>query len=148
MLIPGSCHCGNISFVLDWKPEPTEIPARACTCSFCVKHGGVWTSCPTGSLRVSVEDPARVSKYSFGTKTADFHICSQCGVAPVVTSRIDGGLYAVVSVNALEGVDPSLLRLGSATFDDEVEEVRLARRKRNWIADVVYDESHIARLAG
>lgn len=143
MLIPGSCHCGNISFVLDWKPEPTEIPARACTCSFCVKHGGVWTSCPAGSLRVSIKDPARVSTYSFGTKTADFHICSQCGVAPVVTSRIDGGLYAVVSVNALEGVDPSLLRRGSATFDDEVEEVRLARRKRNWIGDVVYDAPRV-----
>src|SRR5438094_129248 len=46
MLIRGSCHCGNISFTLDWKPEPSEIPARACSCSFCTKHGGVWTSCP------------------------------------------------------------------------------------------------------
>src|SRR6516162_1844353 len=55
MLISGRCHCGNISFALDWRPEPSEIPARACTCSFCVKHGGVWTSCPTGSLTVSVK---------------------------------------------------------------------------------------------
>jgi hypothetical protein len=44
MLISGRCHCGNISFALDWQPEPSEIPARACTCSFCAKHGGVWTS--------------------------------------------------------------------------------------------------------
>jgi hypothetical protein len=138
MLIPGSCHCRNISFVLDWAPEPSEIPARACTCSFCVKHGGVWTSCPTGALKVQVKDPTRVSKYSFGTKTADFHVCSQCGVAPVVTSRIDGHLYAVVSVNALEGVDPSLLKRGSATFDGETEDARLARRKRGWIANVEF----------
>src|SRR5262249_9564686 len=41
MLISGRCHCGNISFALDWRPETSEIPARACTCSFCVKHGGV-----------------------------------------------------------------------------------------------------------
>jgi hypothetical protein len=137
MLISGKCHCGNISFALDWWPEPSKIPARACTCSFCVKHGGVWTSCPDGSLKVRVEDLSRVSKYSFGTKTADFHVCSACGITPVVTSFIDGRLYAVVSVNAFEGVDPSLLQNAShATFDDESEDARLARRKRNWIANV------------
>ena len=143
MLISGSCHCGNISFKLTWKPEPSEIPVRACTCSFCTKHGGVWTSCPTGSLNVSVRNPSVVSKYAFGTKTAQFHICSTCGIVPVVTSRIDGHLYAVVSVNAFEGVEPSLLRRASATFEGESEETRLARRKRNWIADVEYVESGI-----
>lgn len=139
MLINGSCHCGNIRFTFNWEPEPTEIPARACTCSFCAKHGGVWTSCPTGSLSVAVAEPSLVSQYSFGTRTALFHICSKWGVAPVVTSRIDGRLYAVVSVNAFENVDPSLLRRASATFDEESEEVRLARRKLNWIANVEYD---------
>ncbi len=136
MLISGSCHCGNISFRLDWRPEPTEIAARACSCSFCVKHGGVWTSCPTGSLRVAFRQPALVSRYAFGTKTAEFHVCSSCGVVPVVTSRIDGRLYAVVSVNAFQGVEPSLLRRAAATFEGESESARLARRKLNWIADV------------
>jgi hypothetical protein len=89
---------------------------------------------------VNVKEPSQVSKYSFGTRTAHFHICSKCGIAPVVTSRIDGRLYAVVSVNAFEGVDPSLLRRASATFDEEGEEARLARRKRNWIANVEYEE--------
>lgn len=140
MLIRGRCHCGNISFALNWQPEPSDVPARACSCSFCTKHGGVWTSCPTGSLKVSVKEPSLVSKYSFGTKTADFHICSRCGVTPVVTSRIEGHLYAVVSVNAFEGVAASLLQPASATtFDGESDEIRLARRKRNWIADVQYD---------
>jgi hypothetical protein len=138
MLINGKCHCGNISFALRWEPEPAAIPARACTCSFCVKHGGVWTSCPTGALQVSVREPALVSKYSFGTKTADFHVCSKCGIVPLVTSTIDGHLYAVVSVNAFEGVDPSLLQRAAATFDAETEETRLARRKRNWIANVAF----------
>lgn len=141
MQIAGRCHCGNISFTLDWKPEPSEIPARACTCSFCTRHGGVWTSCPTGSLKVSVRSPARVSMYAFGTQTAQFHVCSTCGVVPVVTSRIDGRLYAVVNVNAFEGVEPSLLRPSAATFDGEDEQARLARRKRNWIAEIEIVES-------
>lgn len=140
MLINGSCHCGNIAFTLDWKPEPTQIPARACICAFCTKHGGVWTSCPTGSLKVSVKDPSRVNKYLFGTKTAHFHVCASCGVVPVVTSLIDGRLYAVVSVNAFENVEPALLSQGSATFDGEGAGDRLARRQRNWIADVEYVE--------
>jgi hypothetical protein len=140
MLISGSCHCGNISFALTWKPEPQEIPARACTCSFCTKHGGVWASCPTGSLKVTIADPALVSRYAFGSKTAEFHICSRCGIVPVVTSRIDDRLYAVVSVNAFEGVEPSLLRRSPTTFDGENEEARLTRRKHNWIADVEYVE--------
>src|SRR3954453_10900872 len=136
MLIRGGCHCGNISFVLDWKPEPSEIPARACTCSFCTKHGGVWTSCPTGSLKVSIADSSLVSRYAFGSKPAEFHICSRCGIVPVVTSRIDDRLYAVVSVNAFEGIDPSLLRRATASFDGEGSDSRLARRKRSWIPEV------------
>lgn len=141
MLISGSCHCGNISFKLNWEPEPAQIPARACTCSFCTKHGGVWTSCPTGSLDVTVRKPSSVSRYSCGTKTAEFHVCSACGIVPLVTSRIAGNLYAVVSVNALENVEPSLLRRASTTFDAENEEARLARRARHWIPSVVFTES-------
>lgn len=138
MLIRGRCHCGNIAFTLTWDPDPLEIPARACTCSFCTKHGGVWTSNSAGALRITIGDPALVSRYEFGTKTAEFHVCSRCGMVPVATSRIDGGLYAVVSVNAFKGVDPALLRRGSSTFDAEDEASRLARRKRNWIGDVEY----------
>jgi hypothetical protein len=134
--IHGGCHCGNISFELDWEPDPAEIPARACTCSFCVKHGGVWTSNPRGALRVHVKDPASVLQYAFGTRTALFHVCSRCGVVPVVTSEIDGRVYAVVSVNAFDDVDPSLLRRAPISFEGEDPTNRLARRKRNWIGNV------------
>ena len=136
MLIRGKCHCGNISFTLAWEPDPPEIPARACTCTFCAKHGGVWTSNPSGSLRVSIADPRRVSRYEFGTRTAQFHVCATCGIAPVVTSRIEGRLYAVVSVNAFEGVDAALIRRAPTSFEGEETSTRLARRARNWIADV------------
>lgn len=136
MLIRGKCHCGNIAFSLTWEPDPAEIPARACTCSFCTKHGGLWTSNPSGALEVAVKDPSLVSKYAFGTRTAQFHICARCGIVPVVTSLIDGRLYAVVSVNAFDDVDPALIRRTAASFDGEDESARLARRKRNWIQNV------------
>ena len=138
MRIRGRCHCGNISFRLDWDPDPVEIPARSCDCTFCVKHGGTWTSYPAGRLEVAIEDPALVSRYEFGTKTATFHVCARCGVVPVVTSDLDGRTYAVVSVKAFENVDPSMLRPGPVSFDGEGVESRLARRKRNWIAEVKF----------
>lgn len=140
MLFQGSCHCGNITFALEWRPDPLDIPARACTCSFCRKHGGVWTSCPAGTLRVRVKDPAKVSTYAFETKTADFHVCATCGVVPVVSCRIGGRLHAVVSVNALEGVDPAMLRHAPISFDGERSGDRLARRARNWIPDVAFEQ--------
>lgn len=141
MLIHGSCHCGNISFDIDWSPEPTQIPARACTCSFCVKHGGVWTSCPTGALEVLYRDSGKVSKYSFGTRTADFHICASCGAVPVVSSDIDGHTYAVVSVNAFDNVDPALLSHAPMSFEGEAVEARLKRRAKGWMANVRFVES-------
>jgi hypothetical protein len=136
MVINGKCHCGNIAFELEWEGDPAEIPARACDCSFCVKHGGVWTSNPNSRLAVSIRDTSLVSKYVFGSRTATFHVCSRCGAVPLVTSEIADRLYAVVNVNVLENVDPSRLRRASARFEGEDVESRLARRRRNWIADV------------
>lgn len=138
MLIRGRCHCGNIAFTLRWDPDPAQIPVRACGCTFCQKHGGVWTSKPDGVLRIAVKDPQLVSDYQFGTRTAKFHTCAVCGVVPVVTSLIDGRLYAVVSANAFEGVDPALLVRSPSNFDGEGADSRLARRARNWIADVEF----------
>lgn len=139
MLLKGSCHCGNITFDLDWPGEPDGIPARACTCSFCREHGGVWTACREGVLRVRMREPEQVSRYAFETKTADFHVCKRCGVVPLVTSRVDGRVYAVVNVNTFDNVAQSMLRFASVSFDGEDEANRLARRAKNWIADVKHD---------
>ena len=98
--------------------------------------------CHCGNISFSLTwepDPAEIPARA--CTSAEFHTCARCGIVPVVTSRIDGHLYAVVSVNAFEDVDQSLLRRAPASFDGEGTESRLARRKRNWIADVKYIES-------
>ena len=138
MRITGSCHCGNIRFTLDWQPDPVEIPARACGCSFCVKHGGVWTSCPDGRLVVRVRDPDDVARYMFGTRTAEFHVCRRCGVVPLVTSLIDGRVHAVVSVNAFDEAGAARVQRQGASFDGESEGDRLSRRQRHWIGHVEF----------
>lgn len=136
MLVNGKCHCGNISFTLDWPDSEPDVPARACSCSFCTKHGGVWSSNPIAKLAVVLQDAALVSKYAFGTETATFHICARCGAVPLVTSEVLGHVYAVVNVNTFEGFDSSRLRRATANFEGEDTASRLARRGKNWIADV------------
>jgi len=135
----GGCHCGNIRLALAGVPEAAPLGARECGCSFCVRHGGLWTSVPGATLTVTLARPADVHAYSFGTKSADFHVCRTCGVVPVVTCRIER-LYAVVSVRALEGIDPRRLERRAADFEGEALPERLARRTRSWIADVRFGE--------
>jgi len=137
MLINGGCHCSNITFQLDWAPDPEVIPARVCDCTFCSKHGGVWTSNPAGSLTVSLQRPELVNKYTFGTGTALFYICNRCGIVPLVTSEIDNHLYAVVNVNTFNNVARTLLQPFPASFAGESASERMQRRKRNWISVVV-----------
>jgi hypothetical protein len=141
MLIVGTCHCENIRFVLDWEPDPTEIVARACTCSFCVKHGNVWTSKPDARLEIAIRDPSSVAHYEFGTKTAQFKTCTLCGVVPVVTCSIDDRLYAVVNTNTFDATAALLVHRTPSTLDNESTSDRLDRRRRNWISHVTLKQA-------
>lgn len=137
--IPGGCHCGTIRFTFALPATETPIRVRACSCTFCRKHGGVYTSHPKGQLATQIADEAQVNRYRFGTQTADFHICRNCGVVPVITGEIDGRLHAVVNVNTFEGVDPGDLVEAVADFEGETTESRLDRRSRTWIPNVSFD---------
>ncbi len=136
MLIHGSCHCGNVMFELVWPEHAETIAARACTCTFCRKHGAIWTANASATLNVQVNDGGLVSDYAFGTKTADFKVCARCGVVTCCTSLIGGRLYAVVNVNTFDNFDSSRLVRGDVNFDGEDESARLGRRATNWIGDV------------
>ena len=136
MQIDGACHCRNIRFVLSWPDTGEAIPVRVCGCTFCRKRAGSWTSHPDADLVAEIQDPAKVSNYRFGTKSADFCVCSVCGVVPFVTSTIDDNLYAVVSVSAFDNADALPLAHSSTDFDAEDLEGRLDRRKGNWIPHV------------
>jgi len=136
MRIDGGCHCGNIRYELDWPGALASITTRVCNCSFCVKHGGNWTSHRDAALSAMLLDAAQVSKYRFGTETADFFICVRCGGVPFVTCTIGGHAFAVVNANTFEGVDVAALKRAPASFDGESTAARLERRARHWIPRV------------
>lgn len=130
--INGSCHCGNISFTVDWPDAPERIPVRACGCTLCRKHNASWTSSPGGRFAMAIADETAATRYRFGTGTADFHACKKCGVIPIVTSEIDGARYAVVNSNTFDDVDRSEMTVAQTDFEGEDTDTRLARRQRNW----------------
>jgi hypothetical protein len=134
--IDGGCHCGNIRYGLEWPAEKASITTRVCSCSFCSKHGGHWTSHRDAALDARILEASQVSKYRFGTETADFFVCSRCGGVPFVTCSIAGHDYAVVNANTLEGVDVARLARATVTFEGESTAARLERRARHWIPRV------------
>jgi len=99
-------------------------------------------TCTTRSpIAASTEaDHSRVTRYRFGTKTADFHVCVTCGVIPIVTCVIEGIRYAVFNVNTFEDIDRSQLVETATNFEGETAENRLARRRRNWTPEAVCSE--------
>ena len=137
--ITAACHCGNVRFNLLWPESEATIQVRECGCSFCRKHGGAWTAHRNSKLNVQIENSLRVSRYNFGTKTADFHVCTVCGVVPFVSSDIGGRQYAVVNVNTFENADRFSRVASSVDFDGEGVDSRLERRARNWIPSVRFD---------
>jgi hypothetical protein len=143
MELRGSCHCGNLRYTLAWPGEPAAIPARACTCSFCTRHGAAWTAHPDATLLIEVADAAALSRYMFETETAAFLVCARCGGVPACISRIDGRDYAVVNVNTFD--DATIpIEQAPVTFDGEDESSRLHRRKERWIGSVRFQPASIA----
>jgi hypothetical protein len=137
--IAGGCHFGNLRLELHWPAGTGEMPARACGCTFCTKHGGVWTSHRAARLVLRIANPAEATQYRFGTGTADFHVCRACGAVPVVTCALEGRIYAVVNVNCLEGIDPASLDRIPTDFEGETATERLTRRRARWIAEVAIE---------
>jgi hypothetical protein len=134
--IEGACHCGNIRYTLIWPDVDMEIPVRACGCTYCQKHGGIWTSHSGSELSAEIKDESMVSKYKQGTKTAEMYVCAVCGIVPFVTSDIENNLYSVVNANTFEGIESSRIVRSSTDIEGESTSDRLERRRRNWIPNV------------
>ncbi len=126
----GRCHCGAVQVGFRTARPPEQWPLRRCTCSFCVRFGGVYTSDPAGEVLIQTQGPLR--RYQFGQKTADFLSCSTCGVYFGASCMAEGSQLAVLNVRVLDGVKLNLEQASPMDFDQESVEVRNARRLLRW----------------
>jgi hypothetical protein len=137
--LSGGCHCGGIRYDLVWPESPVVFSARQCSCSYCARFRGNWTSHPAACLLVSVGADAELSHYCFESKTADFLFCSTCGVTLFATCVLEGRTKAVLNINTLEPGQEFTLDSSKTSFDGETTAERLERRNRGWIGSVKFE---------
>lgn len=128
----GRCHCGALAVSFETARAPADVPLRACGCTFCRRHGAVWTSDPAGGLEVRIGDAALVSRYVFGLGTSEFLLCRRCGVLVAAVAAIDGATYGAVNCNVLQDRAALTGAVAPVDFDAETAEGRVARRRRGW----------------
>lgn len=101
----GACHCGSVAFELD-----ADIgQAMDCNCSLCRMRGALWHGAREGQLRIVAGEDA-LTRYQFGTRTAQHFFCRHCGVAPFSHPRIAPANW-VVNLRCVEGVDLETLKI-------------------------------------
>jgi hypothetical protein len=128
----GGCHCGNLSYVFAASAPLEELGLRADMCSFCRSHAARTTSDPNGTIRILVRDGAKLSRYQFGLKSADFLICRDCGV--YIGALVEDGGQMWFTVNANSFYEKPALDFPAIPYDYDAEDLpaRMARRKKKW----------------
>ena len=127
MILYGACHCGQVEVAFETAMPVADLPLRACSCSFCRRHGTKAVADPNGRLTISAP-PNGLSRYRFGLRTADYLICRTCGA--YVAAVISGNGEERATLNVTPPQSPSLrtaARNRSITIAKVVED-RRARR--------------------
>ena len=132
MIHAGGCHCGNLRYALETALALAALPLRACQCAFCRLHGARSTSDPAGRVRFELRDPALLTRYRFGLRTADFLVCARCGVYVGALMQAGDAQYAIVNANTLDEVAKLTQDARPMDYDGEDEAQRLARRRQRW----------------
>ena len=139
-IFPGGCHCGRVEmrFRTRWRAE--DLPLRICGCSFCVAHGGRYTSDPKGSVSFRFHDSGGLTRYRFGQRTADFLICGQCGVFLAAVTPLAAPALAVINVNGFADAKQLTQEATPMDYEGEGESDRTARRAARWtpVVDTVW----------
>ena len=149
----GGCHCGNIRLGFSTELDPPQIEVRACQCSFCVRHGSRAAADAAGKLIISVKDEARLQRYQFGLRTADYLICRECGVYVAAITGDDDAIArddarAIVIINALDDRERFNQEPVSVDFDAESREQRQARRRARWMPVLMSFGNSLQRMTG
>jgi hypothetical protein len=135
--LAGGCHCGNLRVLFESAHPVSELPLRACTCSFCRTHGVRTTVDPQGRLTIWVRDPEQLSRYRFGGKTADYLICRSCGAYVAAVMQKGDAYVGTLNVNVLDVREIFRQPAIPANYEGEATEERKARRATTWTPTVL-----------
>ena len=126
------CHCGALTARYRTAKTPSEWSIRACQCSFCRAHGALSTSDPEGTLQFSCSAPESVQRYRFGTGSADFLVCRECGVYLGAQTMREGRRFGILNTRTLDPIPEALPEAAPMSYTNEASEARYARRQARW----------------
>ena len=110
MKLTGGCHCRAVRFEAE---VPEEVEILDCNCSICAMTGFRHLIVPHGDFRLLSGGEA-LTRYRFGTGTAEHLFCPVCGVKSFYQPRSHPEAWSV-NFNALD--DSSGLAVTVRTFD-------------------------------
>ncbi len=128
----GSCHCGAIGYAYTTTVHPADWPVRACQCRFCRAHDALSTSEPGAEIAFTAANPEHLVRYRFGLCTADFILCSKCGVYNGAVIETDSGRFGIINTHALDPQPASLAAPQPISYDGEDTTGRVERREKRW----------------
>jgi len=131
MIFAGGCHCGDIVIEFATEIDPARMEVRACQCGFCRKHASRAIGDPNGMIVIRAGDPAHLSRYEFGLRTASYLVCRRCGVYVAAITKTEP-FRAIAIVNALQDQARFTQPARPVDYSNESREDRLDRRRRNW----------------
>jgi hypothetical protein len=128
----GQCHCGALGFEYTTEIAPASWAVRACHCTYCLKHNGVYTSDPKGSVRFMHREPGLLSRYRFGHRTADFVFCGRCGSYLGAVTEEGGQGLMVINLAAFDPPVEGLPAPQPMSYEGEAIGDRNTRRAARW----------------
>lgn len=127
-----ACHCGAIACSYSTALPPEQWSIRACQCTFCRAHDALSTSDPKGRLAFRTEDPDKLQRYRFASKTADFLLCRNCGVYVGAVMETDAGRFGILNTHVLTPAPENIADVLPVRYDGEDSGERVARREQRW----------------
>ncbi len=109
-----TCHCGAVELAVTLADGLST--ARRCDCSYCRRRGAIAVSAPLDGVRV-VKGAEKLTRYTWGTHTAQHFFCSVCGIYTHHQRRSNPNEFGV-NVAAIEGINPR--DLGEVPWSDGV----------------------------
>jgi hypothetical protein len=126
------CHCGNVEVRFETEKSPAELQPRSCQCTFCTRHRSRTVADPQGRATIHIRDEAQLSRYQWGTRSAEFLVCRACGGYAGALMTSGARKYMTVNVNLVE--DPSQFTRPAlpVNYDAESPDERRKRRESVW----------------
>ncbi|MEZ5938061.1 MAG: GFA family protein [Hyphomonadaceae bacterium] len=87
----GGCHCGAVRYEV---LTPDEIEVEDCNCSICRMTGFLHLVAPANRFRL-IRGADRLTRYAFGSRTAQHLFCSICGVKSYYVPRSNPDGFSV-----------------------------------------------------